>query len=351
MKQKEPPVDMDAVSAYLDRGWELLRKNDLRGAEHSARRAIQGDPEAPEGLTLLGAIRAAEGEPEEALEQYRKALELDPEYVPAMLYAAEILLDAAEEGDEKAGQEALSYLEDALELAEEEDEYLDALLLQVEALLALGREEEARAALAELPPVALPESSFHLRAGRAFLDLGELDEAERHYRKAIELDPKSGDAYHGLGLVLEERGDARGMIEAFLKVRELDLAEKPVPWALSQEKFEEIAEAALAELPPRARQLLENVPIVASDYPSVEVISEGWDPRILGFFSGIPWPEKSNVAGAQPHLDAVFLYKRNIERMSRNEEEVAREIRVTLLHETGHFFGLSDEELEEMGLG
>jgi predicted Zn-dependent protease with MMP-like domain len=93
------------------------------------------------------------------------------------------------------------------------------------------------------------------------------------------------------------------------------------------------------------------VPIIASDYPSVEIVAEGNDPRMMGFFSGVPYPEKSHVAGATPHLDCVFLYQRNIERMCRNHDELAREIRITLLHETGHFFGLSEEELDEMGLG
>jgi predicted Zn-dependent protease with MMP-like domain len=89
---------------------------------------------------------------------------------------------------------------------------------------------------------------------------------------------------------------------------------------------------------------------VAGDFPSIEIIAEGNDPRMMGFFSGVPYPEKSNLGGA-PHLDCVFLYQRNIERMCRSREETAKEIRITLLHETGHFFGLSEEELEEMGLG
>ena len=84
---------------------------------------------------------------------------------------------------------------------------------------------------------------------------------------------------------------------------------------------------------------------------SLEIVTDGGDPRMLGFFSGVPYPEQSNIAGAPPHLDRVFLYQRNIERYSRTNDEVEEEIRKTLLHETGHFFGLSEEELEAMGLG
>jgi predicted Zn-dependent protease with MMP-like domain len=152
-------------------------------------------------------------------------------------------------------------------------------------------------------------------------------------------------------MVFEERDDVGEMVKAWLRVRDLDLAEEAAAWSLSQEEFERIAEATIEELAERIRRLLENVLIIASDYPSIEIIAEGWDPRIMGFFSGVPYPEKANVGGSQPHLDCVFLYKRNIERISRSKEEVAHEIRTTVLHETGHFFGLDEDELDEMGLG
>jgi predicted Zn-dependent protease with MMP-like domain len=79
------------------------------------------------------------------------------------------------------------------------------------------------------------------------------------------------------------------------------------------------------------------------------VVADGFDPRGLGLFAGVPFPEQSSM-GAPPHLEAVFLYQRNIERVARSTAEVEAEIRTTLLHETGHFFGLDEEDLAEMGL-
>ncbi|HKA90573.1 MAG TPA: metallopeptidase family protein [Haliangiales bacterium] len=337
-------MSMDALSAHLDRGWDLLRKNDFAGARISAQAAKKLDPESPEALCLLGAVAAGEGAEDEALKLYRQAMKIDGEYVAPMLYAAEILLWPREEYDE-----ALHLIDRALDMAEEEEDYLDALLLKAEALASMGEDADAKAVLGELPPVDFPEAGFHLRAARSYLDLELTDEAEAHYQKALKLE-ESADAYHGLGMVYEARDDVRPMVRCWLKVRELDLEEEPVPWTLSQEEFERVAEEALGELPDRIRTLLQNVPIVASDYPSIEIIAEGNDPRMMGFFSGVPYPEKSNV-GSVPHLDCVFLYQKNIERMVKTREEAAREIRITLLHETGHFFGLSEEELEEMGLG
>ena len=55
--------------------------------------------------------------------------------------------------------------------------------------------------------------------------------------------------------------------------------------------------------------------------------------------------------GGQPGLTQIVLFRRNLERAVADPDELREEVRVTLLHETGHFFGLSDAELEEMGLG
>jgi predicted Zn-dependent protease with MMP-like domain/Flp pilus assembly protein TadD len=337
---------MDEFSAHLDRGWDLLQQGDFEGALRAAEGARALESAAPEVSTLLGAIAAGRGDTDEALEHYARATALDPDFVDPLLHAAEVHIWPLEDYDE-----AIRLCDQALDVAEEEEEFLDALLLKAEAQAEKGDPDGARATLDELPPTRLPEAQLHLRAGRVLLDVEELDGAERHLRAALELDAGCVDALHTLGLVHEERGDGKKMVAAFIQVREIDLKEEPPHWALSRERFEELAQAAFDELPERIRTLLENVPILASDYPALELVAEGSDPRMMGFFSGIPWPEKSSIGGVPPHLDCVFLYQRNIERICRNAKEVEEEIRKTLLHETGHFFGLSEEELEAMGLG
>ena len=56
------------------------------------------------------------------------------------------------------------------------------------------------------------------------------------------------------------------------------------------------------------------------------------------------------IEGDGGHLDCINLYTRNIERMCRSREEVEDEVRITVLHETAHFFGMSEEDLEAIGL-
>jgi predicted Zn-dependent protease with MMP-like domain/Tfp pilus assembly protein PilF len=335
---------MDELSAHLDRGWDQLQRGNLDGAANAAAEAAKIDTGSPDVLTLLGAIAAGRGDTDEALARFARAAEADPQFVDPLLHAAEVHMWPLEQYDE-----AIELCDQALDLAEEEEEYLDALLLKAEAQISRGDEEPARATLADLPPTRLPEPQLHLRAGRAWFELGDLDAAEEHFGQALAGEPGSTDALHALALVHEERGDVKKMVQAYLKVREADLREGAPAWGIARERFEELSQAAFDELPERIRKLLDNVPILVSDYPSLELVAEGNDPRMMGFFSGIPYPEKSS--GTPPHLDCVFLYQLNIERFCRNADEVEEEIRRTLLHETGHFFGLSEEELEAMGLG
>lgn len=334
----------DDLDELLKAGWEELDAGALDAARALCERARQADPRAPEVDVLAGAIAGAAGDADAARKAYRRAMKTDPDYFEPVYLLAHLEAQAGEL------EKALELTERALDLAEEEDEFVDALIMQAELELALDDPDAAAETLAELPPVDLPEASFHARAGRCFLDLDDVEAAERHYQAAARLDPDDADAWHGLGLVAEARGDEARKIECFRKVRAIDLKAPPVPWAVSVEALERAVEAALAELPERARALLGNVPIVVEDYPSEALVQDGVDPRSLGIFSGVPYPEQSTLSGQPPHLECVQLYKRNLERDARTPEEVEDEIRTTLLHETGHFFGLDEADLAALGL-
>jgi tetratricopeptide (TPR) repeat protein len=340
---------MDELSAHLDRGWELLAKGNLPAAEKSAREALVLEPESPEAQVLLGQIALQRGNPEKAMARFRKAIELDPDYAEPYLSAAEVALLELDDPEQ-----ALELAEEVVSRADDQAEYLDALLLKVEALLAMDEDEsdgQAREALKELPDGPLEDPLLALRAAHAHLDLERYDVAQRYYRQVVDKEPENADAWHGLGMCAEARDDHAAMVKAWLKVRDLDLKAEPPAWTLSEAEFEQVASESLDALPDHIRKRLANVPILARDYPDPDIIRQGFDPRILGFFSGVPYPEKTSISGPPPHLDAVLLFKRNIERAARSREETLHEIEITLLHETGHFFALSEEELEAMGLG
>ena len=334
----------ETLEQHLEGGWKLLESGDLAGARKAAEAARVLDENAPEPYVLLGAAASAGGETADAKTAFARAMKLDPEYFEPIFLAAEV---AAAEGEL---EDALALADRALDVAEEEEEWLDTLLLKAELELGLEDPDAAAETLAELPPVDLPDASFHVRAGGCLLELDDLDAAERHFTAAVRLDPDAADGYHGLGLTAEAQGEEKQMITHFQKVRELDLKAPQSPWTFTMEQLEKCVDAALGELPERARTLLGNVPVLVEEYPGKELIDDGLDPRLLGLFTGTPYPEQSNVSGLPPHLEHVLLFKRNLERDARTADEIAEEIRITLLHETGHFFGMDEEDLEEAGL-
>lgn len=105
-------------------------------------------------------------------------------------------------------------------------------------------------------------------------------------------------------------------------------------------RFEKLVEQELAKLPRVFRERLTNVAIIVEDAPPREPERDG---LLLGLFHGIPRIEKSVFFSAPP--DRIFLYQKNIEAVCSSDEEVRRQVRATLLHEVGHYFGLSEQEL------
>ncbi len=334
----------------IERGWQLLEAGDLAGAEAALRRAERSRPDDAEVLCLAGAVASARGEIEVALELLERAAKADPDYAHPLLQAGE--LELYSRGDAAA---AIALATRALGLAEGDEERADVLLLRAEAELRDEDEaaalEAAGATMALVAELTVEDPVLHTRAGQAWFDLDRADLAERSFLAAIEEDPSQADAHHGLGMLYERRGDRDAMIRAWLDTRRLDELAPPPPWHMSGNEFEQVAEEAMAELPPEVLARLENVPILIEDLPDRHLVEEGYDPRLLGLFSGVPLPHKSHVTSQAAVIDAVHLYQKNLERQSADREELREEIRITVLHETAHFFGLEDDDLDQLGLG
>jgi predicted Zn-dependent protease with MMP-like domain len=109
---------------------------------------------------------------------------------------------------------------------------------------------------------------------------------------------------------------------------------------MSPEEFEEHVRAALDDVPPELAKALENVAIVVEDENPEE-------PDIFGWYDGLgPTNER---AGALP--DRVVIYRLPLVDSFPDPEELRREIRITVLHEVGHFFGLDEKRIRELGYG
>lgn len=115
---------------------------------------------------------------------------------------------------------------------------------------------------------------------------------------------------------------------------------------MSDGEFEKLVEESLAQLPDEFRLRMENIAIVIEEEPDrddlEEVEIEG--DELLGIFRGIPLTEQS--FSALPTLpNQIAIFRGPILRICRSRREAMREIRETVIHELGHFFGLSDDEM------
>ena len=107
-------------------------------------------------------------------------------------------------------------------------------------------------------------------------------------------------------------------------------------------RFEDVVRAALDELPPKLARALENVAVVIED-------ENAEDPDLFGLYHGVPLPERgSGYAGQLP--DKISIYRLPLEdEFGHDPDELREEIRITVLHELAHYFGIDEDRLDELG--
>jgi predicted Zn-dependent protease with MMP-like domain len=104
--------------------------------------------------------------------------------------------------------------------------------------------------------------------------------------------------------------------------------------------FDDHVRAALDSLPPHIAAALKNVAIVVED-------ENREDPDLFGLYHGVPLPERGDDTGLLP--DKISIYRIPLEETFPDPEELREEIRVTVLHELGHYFGLDEDRIAELG--
>lgn len=122
--------------------------------------------------------------------------------------------------------------------------------------------------------------------------------------------------------------------------------------------FDEQMDRVVEQLPPRLRELLEQVPLYVEDYPSKRIRAEMGVRRrdeLQGLYSGVALPDRSLDQPASLS-EVIYLFREGIlamctRRGTINEGILREQIRITLLHELGHHFGLDEQDLEELGYG
>ena len=104
--------------------------------------------------------------------------------------------------------------------------------------------------------------------------------------------------------------------------------------------FEEHVERAVESLPPELRAAVRNLELsVEDEHPD--------DPDLFGLYEGIPLPERGDWAGTLP--DRIRIFRRPLVESFPDPAELEQEIRITVLHELAHYFGLDEDQLESLG--
>ncbi len=156
-----------------------------------------------------------------------------------------------------------------------------------------------------------------------------------------------------LSLAHEIQGDLAAADVLLREAHALDPDALPLPPRFERQDFERVTAAAIESLPQEFQQSLENTEIVVESVPSDWMIDRadpaGTPPDLLGLFVGTSRLDAAEDASAV--LPArIFLFQRNLERASRDEAQLAEEIRTTLYHEIGHLLGFDEEGVAAMGL-
>jgi predicted Zn-dependent protease with MMP-like domain len=109
------------------------------------------------------------------------------------------------------------------------------------------------------------------------------------------------------------------------------------------ERFEELVAEALDGIPPAIGRFMENVAVFVEDI--------GFSRNLLGLYQGVPLTRREGygIGGGMP--DRITIYRLPILERCSSEADVIESVRITVVHEVGHHFGLSDSRLRDLGYG
>ena len=119
---------------------------------------------------------------------------------------------------------------------------------------------------------------------------------------------------------------------------------------MEREKFEKLVEEAMAQLPRKFKKLIQNLAVFVEDAPSREVYNQtgvsGYN-MILGTYHGVPYKHRGPYYGNIPP-DTIVIYQKPIESICFTDEEIRNKVKEVVLHEVGHYFGMTDKQLRDI---
>lgn len=264
----------------------------------------------------------------------------------------EDLLDQAEQALDEGDAEAA--LELCRQVLAQQPNHPGALFVAADAERTIGDLERAEIGYRAVTLLTTDHSPAWSGLAAVLFDQLRFDEARVAALRALRVDPTNPEANHVRGMLRERRGDLHGAQRDFIRAARSDPAGYPMPERLTDAMIAAVVEEAKASMHPSVRNYLEQVAFVVEEVPSEDLCRE-FDPpafpgELLGFFSGAALSDRSSADPGAQLPSTIVLFRRNLERLARDREHLIEELRVTVLHEVGHFLGLDEEDLEARGL-
>lgn len=340
-----------------DRYWDCL--DQAMEASHGGRteealawldEALKAHPGGAEAHNGRGELLWDEGRIDEALGEFERAVEADEKFSAAHLNRVELMIEEVGEF-EHALELCDELLSGRAELPRPDRGFqAEVYYLKSKALFYLDDLEGAIFLVRRAIKTGTDQPVYRAFEGQILFELGRFDEARRVLDQAAAMDPDSPHAVYHLALVAERQGDAEAAKAGFERANALDPAHYSLPVEMEHATFEEAVREALDNLPRSIREYTENVPILIEDWPSDELISrESLSPQILGLFQGVPRTARG-VTDQPEDLDRVLIFKRNLEKVCLDREDLIDQIQITVRHEIGHYLGLDEADMERLGL-
>lgn len=286
---------------------------------------------------------------EDAESAYDRALDIVPDFAPALIHKAELLIRVFD-----SPESALDLLDEAAELELHPEDEVDASFVRGIALMELAEYRRAHEPLNKSVRGDSDWAEALRERGICRFYLWRFGDASRDLERAVARDSSDAEAYQYLAMSYERLGKLDAAWRSYRAANLLDPHSFHPPLRMSREEFERAASEALEDLPEDFVVRFDNVVVEVEDLPGKDV---GVQPDGLGVFEGLSGSERiarrSDAPGGPRPTGKVLpcrirLFQKNLERISPDVRSLKDEISKTVLHEVGHFFGLEVDDITSL---
>jgi len=306
----------------LRRAAAAFSATDYELARDAAATAVAIAPDSVPAHHYLAASLAALGQVRAADRAFHEGLSLAPADGEILLGLCDLL--TGELATEAAAlEEALGLAITGRKVAEEREDpslELEFILAQVRSLISLGRSEEALTELSRVEHSRVERHcDFFLQRGIAHFESGALTAAHQDFDSALEIENEEPLAFWYQGLIAELQGELKQAQQLLERARRLDDETFPVPVMMSESTFNKALDRAASGLEASIRVRLSNVEVELCSLPPLALL--GQVSPLASFYA------KRGVAG---QADRIMIFRRNLERQSRNAEALNRKLSLAL---------------------